>query len=100
VSTCRDCRATIRFVRLESGKSMPVNPMPDETGTVAADWQGRVLVGYVLSKTDPLRPGYRLYRAHRADCSDKPRVPRPASLLDDASPASGHHPAPSPRRTR
>ena len=97
MSSCRDCRATIRFVRLESGKSMPVNPTPDPTGTVAVDWQGTELVGYVLSKTDPLRPGYRLYRAHRADCHPtKPRTPSPAALFGaDSTPAG----IPSPRRT-
>lgn len=88
MSACRYCHATIRFVRLDTGKAIPVNPQPDNTGTVAADWQGTTLVGYVTSRTKPLRDGYRLYRAHRADCHpDKPRTSRPPSLLEAAGDA-------------
>lgn len=84
---CRYCEATIRWVQLESGKSIPVNPISDPAGTVAASWQGASLIGYVTAKARPLRDGYQLYRAHRADCHpDKPRNPTPAALFDSSSP--------------
>lgn len=98
MSSCRFCEARILFVRLDTGKAIPVNPIPDPGGNVAADWQGTALVGFVLSREKPLREGFHTYRPHKADCHpDKPRVPRPDSLFDTAGPEPTS--ATSPRRT-
>lgn len=87
MTDCRYCLATIRFVKLDTGASIPVDPIaqPDR-GTVAAKVQGRDLAGYVMSQTKPLQPGYSRYVVHRASCKpDKPKVTadqRAASLFD------------------
>lgn len=67
MSVCRDCHATIKFVSLDTGKVMPIDPIPHPRGNVAATG-GRALTGYVLSKDKPLRDGYRTYMPHRAAC--------------------------------
>lgn len=85
---CDRCFATIRFVRLDTGKPIPVDPIPtaDDKGNVAAKPQGAGLVGFVVSREKPLQPGYRTYMPHFATCKpDKPRVlakDRTPSLLD------------------
>lgn len=80
MSTCRFCQAAIQWVRLDSERSIPVNPQPDPTGNVAAAWQGPTLTGYVLSKGRPLLDGYRLFRPHK--CRLPPgRPPRSAAPL-------------------
>lgn len=74
--TCRRCGATLRFIQMDSGKVMPVNPIPDRTGTVAARKVGdRWAAGYIVtSGSSPLKPGFTLFRAHWADCPpDSPR---------------------------
>lgn len=88
MSACRNCYATIAFVQLDSGSTIPVNPVPDRTGTVLAQRVGKKLSGWVESREKPARPGFRRYRAHKADChteDERPRVARaetPAPLFD------------------
>lgn len=86
MSQCRHCYGPIRFVTLDSGKPIPVEPHPAvDRGTVAAQMRGRRLVGYVISQAKPLLPGFQTFVVHRARCKpDAPRVPasqRPASLF-------------------
>lgn len=86
MSACRYCEATIRFVQLDTGKAIPVNPIPDRLGNVAARPQGIALVGYVISQAKPLQAGHQTYRPHKADCRpDKPSAPRAASLFDSSA---------------
>lgn len=74
MSTCRDCHATIRFVHVADA-AIPVDPIPNEAGNVAARPQGSTLIGYRVTKARPLEPGYRVYMPHRAACrTDKARV--------------------------
>lgn len=84
MSTCRDCLATIRFVILDTGKPIPVDPIPyADRGNVAAKPQGTRLVGHVISRDKPLQDGQKRYVPHRASCKpDKPRV-----LAKDRTPA-------------
>lgn len=87
MSQCRFCFATIKFVRLDTGKPIPVDPIPfPDKGNVAARLVGHTLEGYVLSQAKPLRPGYDRYVPHRAACKpDKPRhtaAERTPTLLD------------------
>jgi len=86
MASCGHCHATIRFVQLDTGSAMPVDPVPNPEGNVAARPQGTVLVGYRITKARPLEPGYRLFMPHRAACrTDEPRVlakDRTPTLLD------------------
>lgn len=78
-SECRDCAFPILFVKV--GKSLiPVNPLPDDKGNVAAMVIGSSLHGYVLSKTQPWRAPYLLMMPHHATCE---AVERKASPPDD-----------------
>lgn len=75
--SCRTCGAALKWVRMESsGKSLPVNPIPDPSGgNVAARWTGaRWAAGYVLRKGEDPKPGFSVFRPHAADC--RPDVPR------------------------
>lgn len=89
MSTCRNCYATISFVSLDTGKALPINPVPDPTGNVIAKRAGTKLRGYVESREKPFREneGFRRYRPHHADChteAERPRVARaeaPAPLF-------------------
>lgn len=81
---CRDCGDPIRFVRLPTGRLMPVNPRENTAGNVAASISGNDLVGFVIAKDHrpgPLTP-YR-FMPHAATCPEKkpskpPTEPDPA----------------------
>ena len=89
MATCSTCAASLGFVRMESGKSMPVNG-PDPAGTVAAKRVGgRYQQGYIVTKERPLAPGFVPLQAHWATCdkteahrkraaATKPTQPGPA----------------------
>jgi len=71
LAECRLCHLPIRFVKLDTGKALPVNPRPDERGNVAARLQGGRLVGFVISRDHrpgPLDP-FRFY-PHHATCEE------------------------------
>lgn len=84
LAECRGCGLPIRFVQLDTGKALPVNPTPDERGNVAAHLSGTRLVGFVISRDHrpgPLDP-FRFY-PHHATCealnpSTPPTAPDPA----------------------
>ena len=68
LSECRTCQAPIRFVKLASGKAMPVNPQPNPEGNVAARLVGGGLHGHVISRDHPApKVGHR-FVAHYATC--------------------------------
>lgn len=76
LAECRDCGQPIRFIHLDTGNRIPVNPKPGHTGTVAARKQGNELVGFVISKDHrpgPLDP-YR-FVPHPATCPERDRKP-------------------------
>jgi hypothetical protein len=76
---CNACADPIRFVNLDTGKAMPVNPAPGPDGNVAARMRGGRLVGFVI--TAARRPGpldrYR-FTPHYATCEAVDRTPKPA----------------------
>lgn len=86
MATCRDCAAAIKFVTLDTGRPIPVDPHPfPDRGNVAARNNSGALTGYVMSRTKPLRDGYQRYLPHHATC--RPPKPqgqgqRPPSLFD------------------
>ncbi len=75
-STCRSCGAPIVFVRLITGRAIPCNPIPGETGNVIA-LVGTRLEGWVESAAHPWRDGMLRYRPHYATCTEKPAKPPP-----------------------
>lgn len=68
MSVCRECAAPIRFVRLDTGRALPVDPAPVVDGNVAAVRAGGHLIGYVLSHDKPMRPLHLRYMPHHATC--------------------------------
>lgn len=80
LSECRTCKDPIRFVALDTGKAMPVNPMPDVTGNVAARMIAGRLHGFVISHAKPAGPRDLRFRPHYATCGEaqrKPAKPKP-----------------------
>lgn len=82
LSECRECAEPIRFVALDTGKALPVNPMPNSSGNVCARRIGSKLHGYVVSKTHGPDPLFLRFMPHHATCeerqSNKPRPADPA----------------------
>lgn len=76
---CRTCGAIIRFIRLESGKPMPCDPIPDPGGNVCATptADGRAFVnGFVVARNRPVLPGTVVFMAHWASCGGRDPAPR------------------------
>lgn len=85
LAECRDCSEPIRFVQMEdTGRAMPVNPMPNPDGNVAARLAGGRLYGFVVSQdrrpgpTSPLR-----FVAHFAVCEARARAPKSRPREED-----------------
>ena len=89
-TSCDDCQARIVYVTMTAtGKRVPVDPIPDDAGTVCARLVGNVLMGYVVSQSRPHERPYTRYTTHHATCADRPRPapkpkPEPAPTLFDA----------------
>lgn len=85
MSECRDCGMPIRFVRLDTGRLIPVDPREHSAGNVAAQFYGSDLSGFVMSKDHrpgPLTP-YR-FIPHAATCSERqPSKPAQPATPDD-----------------
>lgn len=69
MSACARCSARVVFVRLDTGKAMPIDPTPSLDGTVAVmrNPAGN-LIGRVVSKALPLMPYEQLHVTHFASC--------------------------------
>ncbi len=72
---CRSCGQTIQWVRMESGKSMPIDPLPPTDG-------GTIWLAKPMDPRDPpdahvLRKGQTsnlpLYRSHFMTCPNAQR---------------------------
>lgn len=68
MSRARCCRRPVAWVLLSTGNRMPVDPVPDERGNVAARLVGRRLEGRVLKKDEPAPEGWQRYMPHQALC--------------------------------
>ena len=80
---CAKCGAIIRFVRMESGKSMPVDPIQDSGGNVCATptADGRSFVaGFVITQARPALPHTVRFMAHWATCGGRTPVSSPARV--------------------
>lgn len=82
-SICRDCSATMRWVKMRSGAAMPVEPIPDDRGNIAAlkGSNGQYLDGQVIKpETDRAELRFRgltVFMPHKAVCGGgRPVRPR------------------------
>lgn len=81
---CRACTNPIRFVKLDTGKAMPINPMPNPAGNVSAYLIGGQLHGHVISREKPADGRWR-FVAHYATCEERERpAPKPEPVPDPA----------------
>lgn len=95
---CRECNATVYWVRLDSGKRMPVELAEDEAGTVAVlrDVQGGHC-GHVLRKGELLSAGERLHMSHFAVCPTRAaKATRTAAAKASGAPTPQQPSAPLP----
>ena len=85
MAKCRACHRVVRFVALAQGGHVPVEPNPDEMGTLAARRVGSELVdGRFLARGELVAEGEGRWLPHRETCTQAgwPRsgAPRPAAL--------------------
>ena len=66
-TTCKTCFAPITFVRLGSGRVIPIDHAPHPAGNVAVS-DDTPRTAYVLSREHPLIDGYTLHMPHHATC--------------------------------
>jgi hypothetical protein len=69
VSACKACGAEILWATVEnSGKKMPVNVTPDDTGNIVLCGNARAIVLKYDERAHYLFAGNRLYTCHFATC--------------------------------
>ena len=69
MNVCRSCRAEIRWVKMESGKRNPLDPLPAAKGNIALEGDGSrgvVLTGDELERAR--QEGEALFLSHFATC--------------------------------
>ena len=78
-TSCDDCQARIVFVKmLDTGRSVPVDPIPNDAGSVCARLVGNQMQGYVESATHAYQRPFTRYMAHFASCDARERpAPKP-----------------------
>ena len=78
-TSCDECQARVVFVTMQAtGKRIPVDPIPNDVGTVCARLVGNQLQGYVISRDHPHERIYTRYTAHYGTCPDRQRpAPKP-----------------------
>lgn len=71
MTLCRGCGAEIIFVKLDTGKIIPIDPEPDnEAGNIcAAAFPGREhWAGFTMAAWRMIPDGWQRYRTHFATC--------------------------------
>ena len=68
---CSECCNPILFVILNTGKRIPVDPMPNPRGNVAARRIGNNLHGHVIGNALAVEPPYLAHMPHAATCPDR-----------------------------
>lgn len=68
---CRDCAGPIRFVKLDNGTALPVDPMPNPDGNVCAQRVAGRLIGYVTSHDHGPDPRLLRMMPHAATCENR-----------------------------
>lgn len=89
ITECRDCQQPIRFVSMESGRNMPVNPAPrgafPRIGHVAARLNGHRLEGFVVTRERQPGPAHRHYfTPHYSTCAKGKKPTTPTTEPDPA----------------
>lgn len=89
LAECRDCHDPIRFVHLNTGSVIPVNPAESITGNVAAVKVGGQLHGHVISRERPYQARMLRFTPHAATCEEIARPeptpePEPDPVLFEA----------------
>lgn len=87
---CRECGARIVFVIMtDTGRPLPVDPIPIADGNVCARQIGTRWHGYVISAERPANPQMQRYAAHFGTCPNRqderntrPAPTPPATLFD------------------
>lgn len=87
LATCKGCAAPIVFALLDTGKRIPLNPVPDpDRGNVACHVAGGNLHGFVISCDR--RPGpmdsWRMV-PHFSTCEARKKSHKPAASPPDAA---------------
>lgn len=77
MTDCRECTLPVRFVALDTGKALPVDPAPSERGNVCARVLSGRLHGYVVSKAHPADPLFLRFMPHHATCPERQRTTTP-----------------------
>ena len=77
LAECHECSAPIVFARLDTGKAIPLDPLPNPAGNVAVLRVGHTLQGYVVSARRPFASPYVRAMPHHASCEALPRKPAP-----------------------
>lgn len=83
LTECRACKAPIVFARLDTGKPIPLNPIPDARGNVACRLHGGRLSGFVISR-DHLPGPFDVWRMvpHFSTCEERQDKPKPKPAPD------------------
>lgn len=69
---CQECCNPILFVLLNTGKRIPVDPIPNPRGNVAAMRIGNNLHGHVIANNTTPNDRFTLHMPHHATCPDRP----------------------------
>lgn len=76
---CRECDAQLLFVvMVDTGRPLPVDPIPVADGNVCARLVGNRWHGYVISADRPANPQMKRYAAHFGTCPDRVDARKPA----------------------
>jgi len=73
VSRCRSCFAEIVWVKTQSGKSMPLDPLATAEGNVTVDERGVARVRVGRDREVELERGASLYTSHFVTCPEAER---------------------------
>lgn len=74
MSECSECCDPIVFAILNTGKRIPLNPLPHDRGNVACRVIGNNLHGFVLSKDQIPEPLFLRMVPHFATCEERKRT--------------------------
>jgi hypothetical protein len=72
MSTCSSCGAAIKWVRMTSVKTMPLDAQPADDGNIVEGDDGLFAVGVRIRKSDRPR-----YRSHFSSCPNAARHRKP-----------------------
>jgi hypothetical protein len=82
---CEECHQRIVFVKMiDTGRSVPVDPIPVADGNVCARRSGKYLHGYVISKDRGPSAAFTRFAAHFGTCPDRERPALKPKLDPDA----------------